>query len=399
MSLDTTTPIDIAEADIHADDVLELTRRIAPIVRAAGHESERVGTMTPEIVDLFKKAKLFWILTPTELGGWGADILTTMQVIETVARADASAGWSLMANINSTGFIGGAGSQALLDLVHGGAEMPIVAGMFSPMCRAERVDGGYMLGASYSFGSGSGHSNWLAGGASLMEGDVQREIVYFAPRSEVIIKENWDVIGLQGTGSYDYEIPRRFVDEDLVIYRSGGKLLRGQASLRIDLPSIAAAGHASVALGMGLQAIDELEKVMANRKARPGQVAPPDQQLFRHGFAAAEGKFRAARAYCYQLFAQAQETVETGDSLSELQLQRLRQVTTLVHQAAYEMADFAFTWSGSNALRGNSALGRCFRDIRVAMNHIYVDPSTLTNASPLLLEAYAAAEDLTHIGR
>ncbi|MFD7879877.1 acyl-CoA dehydrogenase family protein [Streptomyces sp. NPDC059766] len=392
--MENATAIDIPVADVHTDDVLEVARRITPIVRAASHESERVGSMTPEIVELFKRTKLFWLLTPQELGGWGADIITTMKVLEMLSRADASAGWSLMANVNSTGFIGGAGSEALLELIHGGPEQPIVAGMFAPLCRAERVDGGFMLGGSYSFGSGSKHANWLAAGALLADGDSSREIVYFAPRAEVNLKENWDVIGLVGTGSYDYEIPRRFVDEDLIIYRQGAEILRGQPSMRLDLPSIAAAGHAAVALGMGLQSIDELQKVLAARKPRAGQVGAADQQLFRHGFSLAEGRFRAARSYCYELFAEGLATVEGGDRLSELQIHRLRQVTTLVHHAAYEMADFAFTWSGSGALRAKSAMGRCFRDVRVAMNHIYVDPSTLTNASPLILASYASDEDL-----
>lgn len=390
METDQLTTIDIADANVHTDDPLEIARRIAPLVRAAAYETERMNRLTPEVVDLLRRAKLFWLLTPQELGGWGADIITTMKVIEVISRADASTGWALMAIVNSTGFVGGAGSDALIELTYGGEELPVVAGMFAPLCRAERVDGGFMLGGSYSFGSGSTHANWMAGGALIMEGGSSREVVYFAPKSEVNLKENWDVIGLKGTGSHDYEIPRRFVDEDLIIYRQNSPILRGQASWRLGLAAIAAAGHAAVAQGMGLAAADQLQLVMSTRKGRAGQLAPVDQQLFGHDFSKMEGRFRAARSYCLEVYADGLSTVESGDPLSELQYQRMRQVNTLVHGAAFDLANFAFTWGGSASLRGNSDLGRVFRDVRVAVNHIFVDPSTMTDASGPILQSYGS---------
>jgi hypothetical protein len=47
----------------------------------------------------------------------------------------------------------------------------------------------------------------------------------------------------------------------------------------------------------------------------------------------------------------------------------------------------AYTWAGSDALR-NSVLGRCFRDISGGTQHIFVDSSTFTAATPVLLRGY-----------
>lgn len=371
-------------------DAVATAKAIAPLVRAAGREAERLGTMTPEIVELFKTSKMFWLLAPEEVGGWGADILTSMAVIEELSRADASAGWSLMANVNVTGFVGGAGSEAVLDLMYRGDELPIMAGMFAPTGKAERVDGGYMMGGSYSFGSGSGHATWIGGGALGSGEDGPTELIYFVPREEVIFKGGWDVIGLIATGSYDYEIPRRYFEDDLVMYRAGGNIYRGQPTMYLDLPAIAAAGHAAVALGLGLQGLDELQLALASRRPRPGILAPAEQQLFQYQFSLLEGRFLSARSFCYEVFGAALDTANAGNTMSELQYRRLRQATTVATIAAREMVEFAFEWAGSQALRNGSVLGRTFRDMRAAAQHIYVDPSTLSGAADLVLSSYGA---------
>ena len=73
--------------------------------------------------------------------------------------------------------------------------------------------------AGYSFGSGSAHSPWIGGGAlELRDGEFVPGAsgmplirAYFVPRERVEFLDNWDVMGLAGTGSYDYEVPEQTV--------------------------------------------------------------------------------------------------------------------------------------------------------------------------------------------
>jgi len=82
---------------------LEAARGLAELVDAEADEAERTGTMTPAVVDALRQTGLFWAMVPVELGGGGVDVLTAMAIIEEITRVDGSTGWSLMANMTSTG--------------------------------------------------------------------------------------------------------------------------------------------------------------------------------------------------------------------------------------------------------------------------------------------------------
>jgi indole-3-acetate monooxygenase len=87
---------------------------------------------------------------------------------------------------------------------------------------------------------------------------------------------------------------------------------------------------------------------------------------------------RAARAYVYDSFGDAEAAVLAGDDCTLVQQQRLRQATTYATRVAADAARFAYTWAGTDALRNPSVLQRCFRDIHAGTQHIYVDNNTLT---------------------
>ena len=99
-----------------------------------------------------------------------------------------------------------------------------IAGQGIPRGLARKVDGGYMIKGDWSHGSGIYHSNWIHSGCILMEEGkpVMDEhggpivIITYVPRSAIDLQDNWDVIGLRGTGSFDYSIAEeRFVPDDL----------------------------------------------------------------------------------------------------------------------------------------------------------------------------------------
>lgn len=47
----------------------------------------------------------------------------------------------------------------------------------------------------------------------VFNGELPEMICYIVPADRVELKGNWDVMGLCGTGSYDYEVPEQFISE------------------------------------------------------------------------------------------------------------------------------------------------------------------------------------------
>ncbi|HEY3669705.1 MAG TPA: acyl-CoA dehydrogenase family protein [Acidimicrobiia bacterium] len=366
---------------------------LADLIGAEAERSEADATLSPVVVEAFHATGLFGLMVPKELGGEEADLPTVLSVYEEVCRADGSAGWTLLANATTSAFAGAYTGPAAVAAMFDGPRVPVAAGQFSPRGTAVRTDAGdsFSISGRYSFGSGSAHSPWIGGGAfELRDGDFVAAPsglpvirAYFVPRDRVEFLDNWDVMGLAGTGSYDYEVPEQAVPEDFTFDLIAAEPRRGGPVYRLGVLGLTAAGHAAFALGVGRRAMEELNRIVQT-KHRLGAQPLRDQQLFRHDYAIHDAALLAARAFVYESFATVQDVLEAGDDPTPVQRQRLRQSTTYATRVATDAVRFAYTAAGTDALRPG-VLQRCFRDLHAATQHLVVDNNTLTETTRVLL--------------
>src|SRR3989441_8132693 len=80
---------------------LEIARALAPRIREQADEIEAARQLPRDLVMEIANARLFKVAISEAEGGFGADILTTLSVIEEVARADGSTGWCVAMGINT----------------------------------------------------------------------------------------------------------------------------------------------------------------------------------------------------------------------------------------------------------------------------------------------------------
>jgi alkylation response protein AidB-like acyl-CoA dehydrogenase len=378
---------------------LEAARGLGDLVAGEAARSEADATLSPAVVEAFHETGLFGLMVPKELGGEEADLPTVISVYEEVSRADGSAGWTLLANATTSSFAGAYTGPVAVAEMFVGDRVPVAAGQFAPRGTAVRVSGpdgdGYVVSGRYSFGSGSGHSQWVGGGAlELRDGEfvpapsglpVIR--AYFVPKDRVEMLDNWDVMGLSGTGSYDYEVPEQTIHEDFTFDLVNAVPQRGGPVYRLGVLGLTAAGHAAFALGVGRRGMDELTRIVQT-KHRLGADPLRDQQVFQHDYALHDAALLAARAFVYESFASVQDTLDAGDHLTPVQRQRLRQSTTYATRVATDAVRFAYTAAGTDALRPG-ALQRCFRDLHASTQHLFVDNNTLTDTTRTLLDSEA----------
>jgi alkylation response protein AidB-like acyl-CoA dehydrogenase len=84
--------------------LLEAARQIAPVIRAHNDEAERERCLSKPVLVALTEAGLMRMLSPRSLGGLEVEPLTCARVVEEVAAADSTAGWSLF-NLLSWAFI------------------------------------------------------------------------------------------------------------------------------------------------------------------------------------------------------------------------------------------------------------------------------------------------------
>jgi alkylation response protein AidB-like acyl-CoA dehydrogenase len=76
--------------------LIEAAQRIAPLVRACRDEGERERRLPAQVLAAMHEARLFRMYIPKALDGLEIDPITSMIVVEEIARADAAAAWNLM---------------------------------------------------------------------------------------------------------------------------------------------------------------------------------------------------------------------------------------------------------------------------------------------------------------
>ena len=390
-----------AEPDAPATDrgagYLERARKVAELVEAEADAIEEQATITDAVFRALAEAGLFWILVPQEYGGAGLDIVSAFKVVQEISRADGSTGWAFMANACSTGVAVGFMNQVGEREMFEGPDRGITAGMIMPTGSAVRVEGGYRVTGKYQFASGSAHASWIGAGFVVHDAEGNPIVdetgtpdcrIGFLPRGEVEFLGNWNVMGMVGTGSYDYKVEDRFIPDKFTMETFSTVPTRPESVYELGLLGIGVGGHAPVALGLAERALQEIAGIVA-AKQRPGYATVVgDSELFQLDFARYEALYRAARAYVYEAYGDAEATAAAGGTITDEQRARMRQTATWAQEVAGEVVTFAHRWAGSATVRNPSALGRCVRDAAVATQHALVDRMTLVEAARAIVPAY-----------
>ena len=385
---------------IGAADVIRSASEVADLVRERADQSQQLGTMPPEIVQALRESRLPWICFPEDMGGLGVtDVTTLLEVTEMLARADGSAGWTYMIAATAammTAFY--SGDELYADLFSG-PELPLFAGSGPmPGGTATPVEGGWIASGHWSFCSGSAHSDWLMGYVRLEAGEEPPDqatapILVLFPTRTVEFQGNWDVMGMRGTGSYDWSVKDAFIPAHRTFDQSGPDQ-RGGPVARLGMGVFGAGPHVAVSVGIAARALEEIARYAPTKTRLRHTVPLADTELFQAGFAQQEASFQAMRTLLYGTYAAAQRRVDAGGTLNDACFQRLSQVNHYTQHVSEEVVKFCFGWAGASAARNNSVLGRCVRDILVASQHIIVDRHNMVTAAPSLLQQWRQGSHL-----
>jgi alkylation response protein AidB-like acyl-CoA dehydrogenase len=150
-----------------------------------------------------------------------------------------------------------------------------------------------------------------------------------------------NVMGLTGTGSYDYRVPEQFIAASSSW--SAPSLCHGLASRAAVYPwhrGRCLPGHAAVAVGLVKRSLQEIARIAADRR-RPGYPSViADHPVFRREFAIREAAAQASQASVMNVFANAQATVLGGRKLSPMQRARFRQSMICLQEVGAELVRF-----------------------------------------------------------
>ncbi len=354
-------------------------RELAPIIAAAAPRIEAERQLPAELLAELHKARLFHMLVPKSAGGEEVDILTFFAAVEAVASGDASAGWCV-------GQAGGVSTvAAYLDTavareIFGGHASVVAWGPNSRFAKAVIAPGGYRVTGKWQFASGSRHAHWLGAHCAVFEADGvtpakgadgrPRDRTMLLPKSKAKITDVWQVMGLKGTGSDNYELEDLFVPEEHTFTRDADADRRVQSPLYRHFSNFNMFGlaFAGVSLGVARSMLRDF-MTLAGEKAPQAtgfQVLLRDNAVVQSKVAQCEARLRAARALVIDIYGDLWDRAVRDEPFALQDRAEMRMASTFAMNEARQVADMLYNSAGATAIFQSQPFERRFRDINSA---------------------------------
>ena len=368
--------------------LLDAVESLRGVFLAGSDEGEAAGTLPQSTVDAIYDSGLFSFKTPKVLGGAEADAMIQMDVIEAASRIESAAGWCLMIGAGSLSGMAAFLPNEAIDEIFVGGTAPKTAGVAAPTGKATLVEGGYRVSGRWAFASGIRHSQWVGFGAMVADGNsTLQQVRMVVPTSQVQIHDNWDVLGLRGTGSCEFSLSDVFVPQRFTWGGTEAKPLRGGPNFLLGRPGMQTTGHCGFALGVGRRALDAVTELAKQKKRgyRGNEVLVADRGSFQRFLGESDLRLRAAKALCMETIEEAWESVCQGITPPPPLQIRLRASGTYSTTEASDIVSQAFRFGGGTAMYNTHILQKCLRDINASAQHQMVSDRAYENHGQFIL--------------
>ncbi|MFN8050089.1 MAG: acyl-CoA dehydrogenase family protein [Acidimicrobiales bacterium] len=359
---------------------MEVAQGLLDEVAARVDEMETARRLPADLAATFAAAGLFRQLVPRSLGGGESHPRELVDTVERMATVNGSAAWCVMIAATTGAMAGWLPAASAREVF--GDPLGVWGGAYAPLGRATRDGDAWSLSGAWPWGSGSQNCTWMAGGAVCDDGVFR---LCYVPASEVTITDNWDVVGLRGTGSHDWSVDGAIVPVERTVDLLGGSPVEEGPLYRFPLFGLLALGIAAVGLGLGAAALDALGELAGAKTPSLQRRKLAERGTVQAEVARSTAALRAARAYVWEAIDEAWESALEGCPPTIEQRANLRLSATHAAHTSVAVVDSCYTLGGGTAVRNDSPLPRLMRDAHVVTQHLMVSPVTLEPVGRVLL--------------
>jgi alkylation response protein AidB-like acyl-CoA dehydrogenase len=364
-------------SELPGSGLAERARAISPLIAREADEIERTRRLTPSVVAALLENGLYRALLPQSLGGAEAAPEAFMQMLEEIAKADASTAWCL-GQCTVCAMIAASLDHDTAQEIFNTAPGILAWGAIAHEARI--VEGGYRVTARWEFASGSRQASWLgahvrivgADGAPRKNADGSAEVrTILFPVASAVLHDVWQAIGLAGTGTDSYEVADLFVPERFTAFRDVPSALREQGPLyRIGTGSTFGLGFAAVSLGVARATLDAAIALARGKHQSLAASAMRDNQAVQGLIGRTEGDLRAARAYLYGTAHAMWRDLSVSGVFSPAHRNAVRLAATWTIQQSARVVDTAYRMAGATAVFRSNPFERRFRDMHAIAQQI-----------------------------
>ncbi len=395
------SPIPPPEPDLIVDELLQRADALRPLLRERQAECEASGELSEDTNQKFIAAGFYRILQPRLFGGYEFALPDFIRVMMAVARGCSESAWVLALTSGHT-VLAAQLSESAQREAFGAAGDFRAPGVGMPTGVGVPCDGGYRVNGAWDYASGCDLATHFFGSTMVHDPETKAPLgnawILF-DRDQFKIVDNWNVIGMQGTGSRRVVIEDAFVSADRALWflDGQGRPIRDQPGHALHpnpmyhgwLAPLLISEVAAVSVGAARGALDIYGEILTNKKTNfPPFHARSHEAEFQQHFGEAQALIDTAEAALLKLTADymdlARHHVASGMPLDEEMERRLILMEQHVIRLVWDAVELMFRTSGTSAASKSSPLGRALRNLAVIRTHVTLQlDHTAANAGRL----------------
>ncbi|MEV0612471.1 acyl-CoA dehydrogenase family protein [Nonomuraea sp. NPDC050404] len=335
-----------------------------------------------DFIDRLKRLGLYRCATPERFGGETMPPADFLRLIERISAVDGSTGW--VASFGSQlVYLGSLPLESQARLYADGPDVVLAGGLF-PVQPAAPTKRGFLLNGRWKFASGCMAADVLIVGIPGDDSTSGKPRGVLVRPDQLEIVRDWDVVGMQGTGSFDLIASDVEVDREWSFIRGGAAVI-DEPLYRYPAITYAAQSLSIVSAGVARAALDFAEQTGSGRASITGAPQLADRAYYRAGIAEAEAALRSARAYFYEAAEEAWGALAGGGLVSDEQNAHLRLSAAHLSRVAAEVVGKVVSLSGTAVIFRDHPLQALLGDALVPQEHAFLSPAMYDAAGAVLM--------------
>jgi 3-hydroxy-9,10-secoandrosta-1,3,5(10)-triene-9,17-dione monooxygenase len=368
------------------DLLIERARAMIPALKERADAATAARTLPAETIREMQEAGFFRVLQPRRHGGYEMDPHVFYEIQMALAEGCMSTAWVY-------GVVGVHPFQlALFDQraqadVWSKSDATLISSSYQPVGKVERVEGGFRLSGRWGFSSGCDHCEWAFLGALIppVEAGGPPEMrTFLLPRSDYQIVHDWNVFGLQATGSHGIVVDKAFVPEyrthravDGFLCKNPGQAVNTSPLYRLPWAQVFVRAVSTAAIGATQGALDAYLGIASKRvSTNTGKATRLDPAAL-NAAARAQSAVLEMKTILRRNFEEMMTTLRAGGEIPMLDRIRYRFESSQVVRRCASICDELMPLLGGRAIYMDSPLVRYWLDINAARAHVANDPAVV----------------------
>lgn len=359
------------------DNLITRAQALVPMLRQSAPEIARARRIPDEVMQQIRDAGLMELTRPKRYGGSDLGVDLIFKIATELSKGDGSTGW-VYGITNSHDHLVGLYPQEVQD-EYWVSDEPLCASSYLPTGKARKVDGGYRLNGKWPFCSGIDFCGWITIGATIEmieAGKAIQDLRFFmVEKSRIKVIDDWNVMGLSGTGSKSIVCDDLFVPDiralrnaDIARGETPGAELHDNPIYRTSIWPLFGFSILAPATGIARGAYEVLLDDFRQRAANEPGFESKRIATYLH-LSEIAALIDAAELLYQRDLEETYALVTARVPLSDMIRVRNRRDEAFLAGLCRKALDIMMSMSGGRALRDEAAIQRSFRDIYGVVNH------------------------------